>query len=132
MRFAYWTVMALPFLGGTALAQDQCREAPAVLPHEAWSPHASASADELYRRAREGLEHWSNHPALLASAHEALTRLLAIEPDAERGHESSARLAMMVGSTGSYMLAPEAYDIAHSALRRALELNAESVRPGCC
>jgi tetratricopeptide (TPR) repeat protein len=126
MRFAYWTVMALPFWVGTALAQYECREAPAVLPHEAWSPHASASADELYRRAREALEHWSNHPALLASASEALTRLLAIEPDEARGHVELARLAMMVGSTRSYMLAPEAYDTAHSALQRALELNAES------
>ena len=126
MRFGYWSVLAFPFWASTALAQYECREAPAVLPHEAWSPHALASADELYRRAREALEHRSNHPALLASANEALTRLLAIEPDAERGHVELARLAMMVGSTRSYTLAPEAYDIAHSALRRALELNAES------
>ena len=126
MRFGYWSVLAFPFWASTALAQYECREAPAVLPHEAWSPHALASADELYRRAREALEHWSNHPALLASANEALTRLLAIEPNAERGHVELARLAMMVGSTRSYTLAPEAYDIAHSALRRALELDAES------
>jgi tetratricopeptide (TPR) repeat protein len=126
MRFGYWSALALPFWASAAVAQYECREEPVVLPHETWSPHALASADELYRRARESLEHWSDDAHLLRSAHEALTRLIAIEPDGERGHVELARLAMMVGSTRSYMLAPEAYDFAHSALQRALDLDAES------
>ena len=126
MRLGHWYVLALSFCANTALAQSECREPPAVLPHVNWSPHAQASADELYRRALEALEHWSDHPALLASASDALTRLLAIEPAAARGHVELARLAMMVGAASGYTLTPDAYDTAHAALRRALELDVES------
>jgi len=126
MKLGYWTLLALPFWASTAAADFECREPPAVLPHEAWSSHGQASADELYRRAREGLEHWSSHPTLLASVSEALDHLLAIEPDASRGQVELARLAMIAGSIRTNTLTAEAYDIAYSSLRRALELDSES------
>ena len=52
--------------------------------------------------------------------------MLVIEPDAARSHVELARLAMSSGSIGTYTLTAESYDVAYSALRRALELDAES------
>jgi Tfp pilus assembly protein PilF len=120
------SLAAVLFSASAYAAEFECRDEPAVLPYETWGSHEQASADELYRRAREAVEHWSNDPILLGSGSEALGRLLAIEPDAARGHVELARLAMISGSIRTYTLTAEAYDIANSALRRALELDPEA------
>jgi len=104
-------------------AQQECREAPAFLPHETWGPHEQATAEELYLRVRQAVDHWSDDPALLASAKQALARLLELKPDDWRAHVELARLAMTTGSITTYTLTADAYDVTEWALRRALELN---------
>jgi hypothetical protein len=104
-------------------AQQECREAPPLLPHETWGPHEEATAEELYLRVRQAVDHWSDDPALLASAKHALARLLELRPDDWRVHVELARLAMTTGSVTTYTLTADAYDVTEWALQRALELN---------
>ena len=119
---AYAGLAAL-LLCANAHAQQECREQPALLPHETWGPHEQATADELYLRVREAVDHWSDDPALLASAKQALARLLELRPDDWRVHVELARLAMTTGSVTTYTLTADAYDVTEWALQRALDLN---------
>lgn len=123
--FAFLLVFAV---AAADAAEFACPLEPARLPHESWGSVRDASNDELYRRIREGLSHWSKDAQLRLAIGASLDELLLREPDNARGYVETVRLIMDSGTIDNFTLSELAYDLAAEGLERAIALDPESAQ----